>query len=117
MAGRPAKFTAKVREAYLELLEGGMTRTAAAGECCVSYDTVRRAMEDSAEFCVAVEVAESKAEASMIRAALEGRGGKVPKGDAWRWLEKRKRSDWGNAQQVTVEGDHTVRVEVVRVDQ
>ena len=107
---RPVKFTRARRDLVLQALREGLTRTAAAGEAGIHRETLRATIESDLAFSAEVDAAEDEAEAYMIRRAMQGRGSDVPKEDAWRWLETRRRGEWGKNQKVTTEGTVETRI-------
>lgn len=100
--GRPSKYTPERVKKFLEGLETGLTRQAAAGLIDTDQVTVFSWMKTEPGFAEQVETAEQRAEARftavIARAANNG---------DWQaakyWLSHRRRRDWGDS--VTVQLD------------
>lgn len=101
--GAPAKFTAERVEAILNALRGGCTRTAAAGYADIERSTMNRWMLRDETFRVAVEKAESEAEARYTQVVFEATG-KSWQAAAW-WLERRRPADYARRDRLDVTVD------------
>ena len=115
---RPLKFTKARQTAALRALENGHTRTSAAAVAGVHYSTFYDLVRDNPQFSEAVELAEATAEAKAIAKAYANAESDDFRSAtaADRWLEKRRRKDWGKHEHVSTDGEQTVRVEIVRRD-
>ena len=94
---RPVKFTETKRRRYLELLEKGAMRCAAAAAVGVHRSTTHRAMRDEPDFASAVEAAEIQANSEVQTALFEAAiGGNVTAQQVW--LYNRVSGAWVNSQ-------------------
>ena len=113
VVGRPVKFTAARQNVALQALRDGMTRVAASAKAGVHRQTLYTYMTDNVAFSDAVELAEDEAEAYMTERALSSLGTDVPKDDAWKWLQRRRRDDWSPQTNVKADVATTGTTEVI----
>jgi hypothetical protein len=89
---RPTKRSPEREQRILNALRIGNTRTAAVALAEVSLDSLARWMAEDAEFCGAVERAESEAESRFLGQVAKAAADGTWQAAAW-WLERRR---WQN---------------------
>jgi transposase-like protein len=112
MAGRPSKRRDATKEAILQSLRQGATRTAAAEAAGVHRNTFARWVDEDEAFCGAVKKAEGDAELMAVKVVVGAMHSGTWQAAAW-WLERRRRDEYAQKSIQQHEGNAEKPVHVI----